>query len=185
MIYLQLFWTFFKIGLLSIGGGYAAMPLIQNQVVELNQWLSLTQFTDLITIAEVTPGPIAINAATFVGIQVAGIYGAIVATIGCIFPSSVIVLTLAYFYYGYKEMAVAQAVLQGIRPAVISFIASAGLSVLLLSIFGLNISLSEINYVSIGLFTICLILIRKTSINPICIIVGAGAIGLIIYEYII
>ena len=95
MILLKLFWSFFQIGMFSIGGGMAAMPLIQNQVVDLHQWLSLTEFTDLITIAEMTPGPIAINAATFVGIKVAGFSGAIIATIGCIFPSCVIVSILA------------------------------------------------------------------------------------------
>ena len=72
MIYLELFWSFFKIGLLSIGGGYAAMPIIQNQVIDIHHWLTMTQFTDIITIAEMTPGPIAINSASFVGIQVAG-----------------------------------------------------------------------------------------------------------------
>lgn len=94
MILLKLFWSFFQIGMFSIGGGMAAMPLIQNQVVNLHHWLTLTEFTDLITIAEMTPGPIAINSATFVGIRIAGIPGAIVATIGCIFPSCVIVSLL-------------------------------------------------------------------------------------------
>ena len=79
MIYLELLWSFFQIGLFSIGGGYAAMPLIQNQVVDIHPWLTMTQFADIITIAEMTPGPIAINSATFVGIQVAGLPGALVA----------------------------------------------------------------------------------------------------------
>ena len=77
MIYLELFWSFFQIGLFSIGGGYAAMPLIQNQVVDIHPWLTMVQFADIMTIAEMTPGPIAINSATFVGIQVAGLPGAI------------------------------------------------------------------------------------------------------------
>ena len=84
MIYLQLFFSFLQVGLFSVGGGYAAMPLIQSQVVEQHPWLTLHEFTDLITIAEMTPGPIAINSATFVGIRIAGIPGAIVATLGCI-----------------------------------------------------------------------------------------------------
>ena len=96
MIYLELFWSFFKIGLLSIGGGYAAMPIIQNQVIDIHHWLTMTQFTDIITIAEMTPGPIAINSASFVGIQVAGFCGAVIATVGCVFPSCIIVMVLAY-----------------------------------------------------------------------------------------
>jgi len=95
MILLKLFWSFFQIGMFSIGGGMAAIPLIQNQVVNLHHWLTLTEFTDLITIAEMTPGPIAINSATFVGIRIAGIPGAIISTVGCIFPSCIIVSLLA------------------------------------------------------------------------------------------
>lgn len=98
MIYLELFWSFSQVGLFSIGGGYAAMPLIQNQVVDIHPWLTMTGFADIMAIAEMTPGPIALNAATFVGIQVAGLPGALIATIGCIFPSCVIVMTLAYVY---------------------------------------------------------------------------------------
>ena len=98
MLYLQLFWSFFQIGLFSIGGGYAAMPLIQNQVVDLHHWLTLSEFTDLITISQMTPGPIAINSATFVGIRIGGVGGALVSTLGCILPSLIIVMTLAYFY---------------------------------------------------------------------------------------
>ena len=84
MIYLELFWSFFQVGLFSIGGGYAAMPLIQDQVVDIHPWLTMTGFADIMAIAEMTPGPIALNAATFVGIQVAGLPGALIATIGCI-----------------------------------------------------------------------------------------------------
>ena len=81
MIYLELFWSFFQVGLFSIGGGYAAMPLIQDQVVDIHPWLTMTGFADIMAIAEMTPGPIALNAATFVGIQVAGLPGALIATI--------------------------------------------------------------------------------------------------------
>ena len=97
MIYLQLFWCFFQIGLFSIGGGYASMPLIQNQVVDTYHWLSLSEFSDVITISQMTPGPIAINSASFVGIQMGGVLGAVVATLGCILPSCTIVLCLAFF----------------------------------------------------------------------------------------
>ena len=94
MIYLQLFLSFLKIGLFSFGGGYAALPLIQGQVVTAHGWLSTGEFTDLITISQMTPGPIAINGATFVGIKIAGLPGAFVATLGCITPSCIIVTLL-------------------------------------------------------------------------------------------
>ena len=115
MIYLELFWSFFQVGLFSIGGGYAAMPLIQNQVVDIHPWLTMTGFADIITTAEITPGPIAVNAATFVGIQVAGLPGALIATIGCIFPSCVIVMALAYMYYRFRGLSVMQGILAGLH----------------------------------------------------------------------
>ena len=125
MIYLQLFISFLQVGMFSFGGGYAAMPLIQGQVVTLHQWLSMAEFTDLITISQMTPGPIAVNSATFVGIKIAGIPGAIVATLGCILPSCMIVTLLAKLYLKYRNMALLQGVLGSLRPAVVAMIASA------------------------------------------------------------
>ena len=135
MIHLELFWSFFQIGLFSIGGGYAAMPLIQHQVVELHPWLTLEQFSDIITISQMTPGPIAINSATFVGLQLGGLPGALVATAGCVLPSCIIVLTLAYVYYRYRGLSMVQGVLAGLRPAVVAMIASAGVTLVNLSFF--------------------------------------------------
>ena len=136
MINTELFWSFFQIGLFSIGGGYAAMPLIQHQVVDVHSWLTMTQFADIMTIAEMTPGPIAVNTATFVGIQIAGLSGAIVATLGCILPSCIIVMALAYVYYHFRGLDVVQGILTGLRPAVVAMIASAGISLIILSFFG-------------------------------------------------
>ena len=111
MIYLQLFLSFLQIGMFSFGGGYAAMPLIQGQVVQTHQWMTMSEFTDLITISQMTPGPIAVNAATFVGIKIAGIPGALVATLGCILPSCMIVTVLARLYLRYRKMDMLQGVL--------------------------------------------------------------------------
>lgn len=102
---LSLYLTFFKIGLFSFGGGYAALPIIQQEVVTFNSWLSLSEFNDLITISQMTPGPIAINSATFVGTRMAGLMGGLVATLGCLTPSAIIVGILAYFYKKYKDLA--------------------------------------------------------------------------------
>ena len=92
MIYWELFLSFLQVGLFSFGGGYAAMPLIRGQVVTVHHWLSMSEFTDLITISQMTPGPIAVNSATFVGTKIAGTLGALVATFGCILPSCIIVM---------------------------------------------------------------------------------------------
>ena len=96
MIYLQLYLSFLQVGLFSVGGGYAAMPLIRSQVVELHPWMTLQEFTNLITIAEMTPGPIAVNCATFVGLRIAQLPGAVIATLGCITPALVLVSLLAW-----------------------------------------------------------------------------------------
>lgn len=185
MIFLELLWSFFQIGLFSIGGGYAAMPLIQHQVVDVHPWLTMTQFADIMTIAEMTPGPIAINSATFVGIQVAGIPGAIVATLGCILPSCVIVMTLAYVYYRFRGLTMVQGVLAGLRPAVVAMIASAGINLIILSFWGQRIlpeDLSGINYISVFIFAAGFLILRKWKINPIYVMVGAGVLGVLLYS---
>ena len=185
MIYVELLWSFFQIGLFSIGGGYAAMPLIQHQVVDLHPWLTMTQFADIMTIAEMTPGPIAINSATFVGIQVAGLPGALVATLGCILPSCIIVMALAYLYYRYKGLSMVQGILSGLRPAVVAMITSAGISLLILSLYGaqeLPADLSGGDWISMGIFTVAILILRRWKVNPIWIMAGAGAAGVLLYS---
>ena len=97
MLLLKLFFAFMQVGLFSVGGGYAAIPLIQEQIVNIHKLMTMEEFTDLITVAEMTPGPISINSATFVGMRIAGIPGVLICTIGCIIPSFCICLTLAHF----------------------------------------------------------------------------------------
>ncbi|MGI5893916.1 MAG: chromate transporter [Candidatus Merdivicinus sp.] len=186
-LYLELLWSFFQIGLFSVGGGYAAMPLIQAQVVEKHGWLTMTQFADIITIAEMTPGPVAINSATFVGMQVLGISGAIVATLGCILPACIIVTTIAYFYFKYRNVSVVQGILGGLRPAVVALIASAGLSILMLAVFGgksqgiFDFPMESLDWIAIVLFIAAFILLRKTKLNPLYIMAGTGIIGMAAY----
>ncbi len=178
MIYLQLFWSFFQIGLFSIGGGYAAMPFIQQQVVELNHWLQMTEFTDLVTIAEMTPGPISINSATFVGTRIAGFPGALTATIGCITPSIIIVSILAYVYFHFRDMVVIKEILKSLHPAVISLIASAGFTLLVYALFGEGgFSAEEINWISAGIFAFALILLKKFKIDPIKVMIICGVVN--------
>lgn len=185
MIYLELFWSFLQIGLFSIGGGYAAMPLIQNQVVDLHPWLTMTQFADVMTIAEMTPGPIAINSATFVGMQIAGLPGAIVATLGCVFPSFVIVMSLAYIYYRFRGLNMVQGVLAGLRPAVIAMIASAGISLLIMAVYGqraLPENLMSFDVIAITIFLIGILVLRKWKPNPLMVMAGSGVAGVILYS---
>lgn len=180
MIYIQLFLSFLQIGLFSFGGGYAAMPLIQEQIVNTHGWLSMSEFTDLITISQMTPGPIAINSATFVGIKIAGLAGAAVATAGCILPSCVIVTLLAKIYLKYRNVKTFQSVLDSLRPAVVAMIAAAGVSILT-SAFWKNadkIILAETDWSMALIFLICLVLLIKVKWNPILVMLLAGAMKL-------
>lgn len=176
MIYLQLFYSFLKIGLFSFGGGYAAMPLIQEQVVNSHGWLSMPEFTDLITISQMTPGPIAINSATFVGIKIAGVPGALVATFGCVLPSCVIVMLIAKLYLKYRNMDALQGVLNSLRPAVVAMIASAGVSILITAFWGSAemISFMGTKWVLVIIFVLGVVLLRKFKMNPILVMVLAG-----------
>ena len=183
-VLLELFWSFFQIGLFSVGGGYAAMPLIQHQVVDLHGWMTMQEFIDIITISQMTPGPIAINSATFVGIQIAGLPGAIIATLGCVFPSCVIVLTLAWVYFRYRNLSVVQGVLGGLRPAVVAMIASAGISILVTALWNagpVSLNPADLDWIAAVLFLAALFVLRKWKLNPIWVMSGAGAAGLMLY----
>ena len=165
MTILQLFLSFFHVGLFSIGGGMAAMPLIQEQVVSLRHWLTLTEFTDLITIAEMTPGPITINSATFVGIRIAGLPGALIATLGSILPGCIIVSILAWLYFRYQRL-------------------SAGISIFILAIWGeqgFRSGLDAVNWIAVGLFAAAFFVLRKWKPSPIWVMLGAGAVGGALY----
>ena len=180
MIFLQLFWSFIQVGLFSVGGGYAAIPLIQSQVVQLHPWLTMAEFTDLVTIAEMTPGPIAINAATFVGIRIAGFPGAVIATFGCILPSCIIVSVLAFIYYRYRGVSVLQSILDSLRPAVVALIASAGLSILGQVAFrGQAAAAANLCWPGLLLFAAAFIILRKLKWNPIAVLSLCGAAGLL------
>lgn len=174
MIYLELLWAFFQVGIVSFGGGYASMTPIFNQVVTQHAWLTAEQFADLITISQMTPGPIALNSATFVGLQVAGIPGAIVATLGNVLPSVIIVGTLAYVYFKFSSLKMMQNVLNSLRPAVVSLILIAGISLVSNAFFT-----PDINTFNIILFVVSLVVLNRTKIDPIEVMIMTGLIGVV------
>ena len=176
MIYLQLFLSFLQVGAFSFGGGYAAMPLIKQQVITAHHWLTVSEFTDLISISQMTPGPIAVNAATFVGIKIAGIPGAICATIGCVLPSCIIVGIISYFCIKYRHMDKLQNVLKMLRPAVVALIATAGVSILTTAFFG-----DTFNIHLVVIFSLCVILLTKYKWDPILVMILAGVMNTIYY----
>ena len=184
MILWSLFIAYFQIAAMSFGGGYAAIPLIQAQIVEQHQWLTMSQFADLISIAEMTPGPLILNSATFVGQQMAGIPGAVVCTMGSILPPFLIVLVLSWFYMKYRSLKYMQGVLAGLRPVVVALIASAALSLLALALFDAGVSEirpENFRWIEALLFIIALVLLRTKKAGPVTVIFGSGIAGLILY----
>ena len=186
MLLLKLFFAFIQVGLFSVGGGYAAIPLIQDQIVNIHKLMTLEEFSDLITIAEMTPGPISINSSTFVGTRLAGVGGAVLCTLGCILPSFIICLTLAYFYYKYRSFGGVQTVLSALRPAVVAMIGSAGLSILTLGLFNsslMELELSNFRVIEGVIFAVSFFLLRryKEKVGAIRIILGSGIVGTIAY----
>ncbi len=175
-----------KIGVMSIGGGYVALPLIQQEIVEYRGWLSTAEFADLLTISEITPGPIAINSSTFVGLQVGGLLGALVATLGCILPSCIIIVILAKIYQKNHGLKLFQEILSGLRPAVIGMIASAAVGLMIFALFkngAPDFNMDNVNFYSLGIFAAAVIMLRKFKLSPIKTMLISGAIGLVIYGF--
>ena len=128
MIFLELFWVFFLIGAFTFGGGYAMIAMIQQQVVSRG-WMTTERLIDFVAIAESTPGPIAVNMATFVGTELGGIWGAACATLGVVLPSFVVILIVARCYQAFRRSKWMQGIMSGLKPAVVGLIAGAALTV--------------------------------------------------------
>lgn len=173
MILIQLFFAFFQVGLLSIGGGYASLASLSEVVVNQHGWLTTSDFTDLITLSQMTPGPLAINAATFVGTKVGGVIGAIVATVAFVLPSLMIVLILALVYYKYRSLKGMQSLMDSMRIVVIGLISAVGINLL-------QTLMSTDAILKIFMLIGSIILLRKTKINPIYVIVLSGVIYCVI-----
>lgn len=176
MIYWELFLCFLQIGAFSFGGGYAALPLIKAQIVDVHHWLSMVEFSDLVTISQMTPGSIAINAATFVGIRIAGVPGAVVATVGCVLPACLVVTLATRFYLRYREMTLLQGVFEYLRPAVVGLIALSGVDILVSALWGPvpSLRLDAVNVEPAVIFGLSLFLCLKFRMNPITVIALAG-----------
>ncbi len=181
MLYWQLILSFLKIGLLSIGGGYAAIPLIRAEMVLNHGWLSAEDFSNLVTIAEMTPGPIAVNAATFVGIRVAGVPGAVLATLACILPSCLIVSCLFFIYRRWQHFSAVDNSLKMLRPAVVALIAAAALVMLRSVLFGPagELNWRQFKWLGAILFAAAFWAIRRRGWNPILVMLGCGLLSLL------
>ncbi|MGL5226983.1 MAG: chromate transporter [Bacteroidales bacterium] len=174
MIYFKLFWVYFKIGLFGFGGGYAILSLIQHEVVEVNQWVTTEEFTDILAISQMTPGPVGINSATYIGYQVTGsVWGAIVATLATVLPSFIIVILIARFFFAFRNNKWIKGAFEGIRPAAVGMIASA--AIMLMN--GTNF----IDWISVAICVLSFVAMYFMKLHPIWIIVISGAAGYFIY----
>ena len=168
----KLLFTYAKMGLFTFGGGYAMIPLMEKELIQMHKWLSMQEFMDIIAIAEVTPGPVAVNCATYVGYKVAGVPGAAFATIGVVLPSFVIVISLASLFLKYKETPNFKAVSKGLRGAVTAMIASAAFSMAKVSVVDIQ-GIVIIGLVILGIF--------KMKIHPIICIFLAALLGIALW----
>lgn len=183
MIYLQLFFEFAKISLVCVGGGYASMPLIQDTVVDTYHWLTLGEFIDIFTISQMTPGPIGINAATFAGMKIAGIAGAVCATMGFVTPSIFLCIALAKIIFKYGDLGAIHGILNGLRPAVMALIAAACVSFVLLAVWDAEEMPADFsatfNPIGAVILIGALIAVRM-KIGVIKVLIASGAAGLIL-----
>lgn len=190
MIFLYLFYTFFKIGLFGFGGGYAMLSMIQGEVVTRYNWINSGEFTDIIAISQMTPGPIGINSATYVGYTAVlnagysegwAVLGSCIATFAVVFPSFVLMIAISKFFLKYQRHPAVEAVFKGLRPAVVGLLAAAALVLMNAENFGsYKVDLYQL-IVSIIIFVVTFVATRKYRVNPILMIILCGVAGFFLY----
>ena len=191
MLFLQLFYTFFKIGLFGFGGGYAMLSMIQGEVVTRHGWISAQEFTDIVAISQMTPGPIGINSATFVGYSTlidAGytpamaVLGSATATFAVILPSFILMLIISRYFLKFQKHPVVMAVFSGLRPAVVGLLAAAALLLMNSENFSSPTNDMRSFIISCLIFLVVFIATRRFKISPILMIVLSGIAGLLLYQ---
>ena len=182
MIFLKLFFTFFKIGLFGFGGGYGMLSLIQSETVTHNAWMTSAEFANIVAISQMTPGPIGINAATFVGTKIAGLGGAVAATLGFVTPSFFLGIILARVFLKYGDIGPIRGILNGLRPAVVALICVASLSFILLALWNTETLPDDWSAFSLGGLAILILAIAATrrKIGVIKVLIGSGVLGLVL-----
>lgn len=193
MTYLKLLLTFLKIGLFSFGGGYAMIPMIEREI-EVNGWLSAKEFFDVVAIAEMTPGPIAINSATFVGYKTIGVLGGLAATVGVTIPSLLLILIISKYFFKFQNHPINTSIFYGIRPAIAGLITVAAVYVSETAIFKGKIDmnflsmlfkdpLKVLNIGGIFIFLLSFLILKKTKLHPILVIALSGLLGVVIFYF--
>jgi chromate transporter len=185
---LQMLWIFFKIGLFSIGGGYAMIPLINSELVAYGL-MTHTEVADIVAISQMTPGPFAINAATFAGVKTLGVYGGVITTLGVVLPSFIISLLLARYFFKFEDNIIVRRAMWGLRPAVTGLIAAAAVAMALPALLGVE-SIAAINWggllksIDVPSIIIALasgIAIMKFKVSSILVLAIAAAVGILLF----
>ena len=173
MMYLNLFFVFFKVGLFSFGGGYAILPLMQHEVVDVNKWISFKEFMDIVAVSQITPGPISINLATHVGYRIGGTLGSTIATTSVVLPSIIIISLIVIFLKRFSKLPVVQRIFKSLRVTIVGLILAAGIALFVKENF--------IDYKSYIIFTSVLIGGLVYKIGSITLIILSGVAGAILY----
>lgn len=171
MLLLELFGVFFRIGAFSFGGGYAMVPFLYHELVTGHAWLSHHEMTDVITVSQMTPGPVAINAATLVGYRLAGVPGAVVATVAVVLPATVVLLAVARYFWGRYQTEGVQAVFHGLRPVAVALVTFAAIT--------LSTS-AVVDWVTVVLL-VAAVIATFYRVHPVAVIVACGLVGVLVY----
>ncbi len=174
---LKLFLSFMKIGALSFGGAYASIPLVEKEIVEIRQWMTYAEFADMVSLDELTPGPIIINCASFAGMKAAGVPGAAIASLGCILPSCIISLILIWVYRKYKKISFMESALHALKCMAIALIFSTFLKILMNAVMK---GQADVNYLAAVLIPCAFFILRKYKISPLYVMLGCGLINVLI-----
>ena len=174
----DLFFSFLQIGLFGIGGGLVGISMIMQEVVTVHGWMTAATFNDLVAIAESTPGPMVVNAATFIGMQLYGLPGAVTATFASVLPGFMIALGIALLYQRYRTLSPIQGAMDGLRPVIVALIFVGGVKVMRNALFlGGVLSLGTLDWFSVGLFAACFFILRKWKPSPVAVILCGGVTG--------
>lgn len=190
MIFLELFYTFLKIGLFSFGGGYGMLSVIQGEVVTRHAWITASEFTDIVAVSQMTPGPIGINSATYVGYtavfnatgnEALAVLGSLTASLAVMLPSIVLMLMVSRFFMKYSKHPAVEAVFKGLRPAVVGLVASAALLLMTEENFGSPTETPLQFWISVALFVAAFVALKFFKVNPILLLALAGLFGGVFY----
>ena len=173
----DLFFSFLQIGLFGIGGGLVSVSLLMQQVVTEHAWLSAATFNDLIAIAESTPGPLVVNSSTFVGMQLAGLPGAVIATFASVLPGFLIALGISLLYQRYRTLSLIQGAMDSLRPIIVALIFVGGLKVMKNVLFSSILSPGALQWFPAAVFAVCFFILRKWKPHPVSVILICGALG--------